>query len=197
METENFSEADSLKLINEMIGKAKKSYVTKGWASIMWGSIIVFCSMATWVRVRYGISLGDVWILTFLAIIPQIYFGFKENKKRGFVSYEGQVISYVWLAFGISIFILSLYINATKAGAVDSASLFMMLYAIPTFITGGVTKFKPMIYGGIFCWAASVLSIFTDFEADNLLMAACGLFAWLIPGIILFKKYRLNQLANV
>lgn len=193
MDSKNFSEADSLQLINEMIGKAKKSYITKGWASIMWGGIIVFCSMATWVRVRYGISLGDVWILTIVAIVPQIYFSVKENKKRGFQSYEGSTLSYVWIAFGVSIFILTLYVNVVGGGKY-SATLFMMLYAIPTFITGGVTTYRPMIVGGIFCWVASVVSLYTNFEVDSLLMAACGLFAWLIPGLILYSRYKKSKL---
>ena len=196
MDNKALTQQESLALINEMIGKAKKSYVTKGWASIMWGSIIVFCSIATWVRVKFNISLGDVWRLTILALLPQIYFGIKENKKRGFVSYEGNTLSYVWIAFGISMFVLTIFINAVAIG-LQVTSLFMMLYAIPTFITGGVTKFKPMIYGGIFCWIASVISIFTDFETDNLLMAACGLFAWLIPGLILWDKYKKGKRANV
>ena len=188
-ETDNFSEKESLQLITEMIGKAKKSYVTKGIAPIMWGSIIIFCSMATWVKFHFKINMGDVWLLTIIAIIPQVYFSIKENKKRGFASYEGNTLSAVWIAFSVSIFITSFYFGTHKVSG-DSSSLFMMLYAIPTFITGVVTKFKPMMYGGIFCWIASITSMYTTLEADFLLMAACGLFAWLIPGIILWNRYK-------
>jgi hypothetical protein len=73
----------------------------------------------------------------------------------------------------------------------------MMLYAFPTFVIGGMQKFKPMILGGIFCWVASIISIYTNVEIDLLLMAACGLIAWLIPGIILWRSYKKNQAANV
>jgi hypothetical protein len=196
MEEDNFSQQDSLKLINEMIGKAKKSYVTKGIAPIMWGSIIFICSLATWVEIHFKINLGDVWLLTIIAIIPQVYFGFKENKKRGFTSYEGDTLTAVWIAFSVSIFITSFYFGTHNVSG-DSSSLFMMLYAIPTFITGSITKFKPMIFGGIFCWFASIISMFTPLEADFILMAACGLFAWLIPGIILWGRYKKGKCANV
>ncbi len=196
MEAEKFSEEDSLKLINEMIGKAKKSYVTKGIAPIMWGSIILFCSLATWVEIHFKINMGDVWLLTIIAIIPQVYFGFKENRKRGFTAYEGNTLTAVWIAFSFSVFITSFYFSTHKVSG-DSSSLFMMLYAIPTFITGSITKFKPMIFGGIFCWFASVISMYTNIEVDFLLMAASGLFAWLIPGIILYKKYQKSRRENV
>jgi hypothetical protein len=196
MKEENFTEQDSLKLINDMIGKAKKSYVTKGIASMVWGAIIVFCSLATWTSVHFKFEIVDVWLLTVIAVSFQIFFGIKESRKKNFKSYEGEILSYVWSTFGISIFLTIIFISNHPMGG-ESTSLFMMLYAIPTFITGGVTRFKPMIYGGIFCWVACIISIFTSFELDNLLMAACGLFAWLIPGIILWNRYKKNQAANV
>ncbi len=197
MQDDNFSEKDSLKLINEMIGKAKKSYVTKGTASIVWGSVIMICSLVTWSQVHYKYNLGiDIWLLTIVALISQIFFSVKESRNRNFVSYEREPIAYSWMAFGISIFILTLYVS-THSQRGEGSSLFMMLYAIPTFITGGITKFKPMIFGGVFCWVAAVVSIYTAIETDLLLMAACGFFAWLIPGLILWDSYKKGKGANV
>ncbi len=191
MNNENFSQAESLKLINEMIGKAKKSYVEKGIASMVWGALIVFCSFINWSQVKYKHDwpFGDIWILTFIALIPQIFFSIKEGKSKKYVSYEQTIIKYTWVAFGVSIFILSFYMGKQSQGGQSSTPI-MMLYGIPTFITGAVTKFKPMIFGGIFCWVASFIAIYTNTESDLLLMAASGLFAWLIPGIILWTRYK-------
>jgi hypothetical protein len=196
MEEENFSEKESLQLINEMIGKAKKSHIEKGIASIIWGALIFFCSVYTWAEIEFDFNGGDPWILTLIAVIVQIFFGIKDGKKKNFKSYESDAISSVWIAFGISMFVLIVYSNKHPSQG-EITSLFMMLYAIPTFVTGKITKFLPMIYGGIFCWAASIASIYTTFKTDNLLMAACGLFAWLIPGIILWLRYKKNKVANV
>lgn len=187
---------ESMKLINEMIGKAKQSYVSKGIASMVWGTLIVICSLLTWAQVQYNFSLGfDIWLLVFFAVVPQIYFSIKEKKQRTFVGHNEAIMGYLWTAFGICIFILTLYGN--KVGANSSASLFMMLYGIPTFITGGVFKFKPMIWGGLICWGLSVGSMFTPFATDMLFMAACGLFAWLLPGMICWNNYKKQQSCNV
>ena len=191
------TQQQSLDLINEMISKAKKSYVTKGTASIVWGLIIMICSLVTWAQEHYKFRLGfDIWILTLVALVPQILFSVKESRSRKFTTYEGTSLMYVWMAFGISIFTLSIF-TSQNSQISDSPCLFMMLYAIPTFITGGITKFKPMIFGGFFCWAASIVSIFTTIEVDMLLMAACGLFAWLIPGIMLWGRYKKSLHTNV
>jgi hypothetical protein len=194
MQEENFTEQDSLKLINEMIGKAKKSYITKGTASI---AIIFLCSLVSWSEAHFKYDFPfDIWLLTLVALILQVYFSVKEKRSRQFVSYEGIVITHIWIAFTVSIFILSFYLSRHSQNG-QSSSLIMMLYGIPTFITGGVTKFKPMIFGGVFCWLASFVSIYTSIEIDLLLMATCGLFAWLIPGIILWNRYKQNQATNV
>ena len=190
MENENFSEADSLKLINEMIGKAKKSHIEKGIASMIWGALIVFCSLVSWSETTFKYSVPfDIWNLIIVALIAQIYFSLKESKNKNYVSYEQSFIKYAWIAFGVSIFILSFYMNVYRQNG-EGSTLVMMLYGIPTFITGGATKFKPMIFGGLFCWVLSIISIYTNQETDLLLMASSGLFAWLIPGIILWNNYK-------
>jgi hypothetical protein len=190
MSDEQFSEKDSLKLINEMIGKAKKSYIEKGIASLVWGSLIVFCSLVSWSENTFKYDFPfDVWLLTLVALIPQIYFSVKEGRSKNYVSYEQNIIGFAWIAFTVSIFIVSFYMGKHHQHG-EGSTLIIMLYGIPTFITGGITKFKPMIYGGIFCWIASFVSIYTSIQIDLLLMAASGLFAWLIPGIILWNNYK-------
>ena len=196
MQEENFSQQDSLKLINEMIGKAKRSYVTKGTASIVWGSLIVFCSMLTWAKIKYGFNIGfNVWLLLLLALIPQIFFTVKEKRSKKYTSHDEGAVYFVWITFAICIFILSFY--NSKFGDEHSTTLVIMLYGIPTFITGGIFKFKPMIFGGLCCWALSIISVYTSEENDMLLMAASGLVAWFIPGLILFNRYQKQRRANV
>ncbi len=194
MQTEKFSEEDSLKLINEMIGKAKKSYVTKGIASIVWGALITFCGIFNWVEIHYNFEYGDVWVILLLALIPQVYFSIKERRGKNFIAHNETTILYIWIAFSVSIFITTNYFGRIHMSPIP---IIMMLYAIPTFLIGAMQKFMPMILGGIFCWVASIISIFTGVEIDMILMAACGLLAWLIPGIILWKRYKKNQAANV
>jgi hypothetical protein len=189
---------ESLKLINEMIDKARRSYITTGAASIVWGILIVICSMLTWYQIYFKQSFGfDVWLLIFVALLPQIYFSIKEKRKKTFVGHDEKMMTYVWTTFAICIFVLSFYNSKFGDNNNNSTSLFMLMYGIPTFITGGVCNFKPMILGGLICWILSVLSMYTNIATDMLFMAACGLFAWLIPGIILWKRYKKQRPADV
>ncbi len=197
-EEDTLSEMDSLRLINEMISKAKSSYVTTGAASMVWGALIVFCSLSTWFQIHFNnFFVVDIWSLTLVAVVFQVYFSVKERKQRKFVSHDETITTYVWSAFGICIFLLSFYNSKFGNSGQSVSSLFMLLYGIPTFITGGVYRYKPMIVGGIICWGLCIISMFTDSATDMLLMAASGLFAWLIPGIILWRRYQKKRVANV
>jgi hypothetical protein len=69
--------------------------------------------------------------------------------------------------------------------------MLLVLYGMPTFLSGIILKFKPLIIGGICCWILSVLSAFIPAEYQLLLIAAAVISAWIIPGYLLkanFKK---------
>jgi len=70
------------------------------------------------------------------------------------------------------------------------APLFLLLYGIPTFVTGTACKFKPMVLGGLLCWICCIITIYTTIKIDLLLTAFSAVFAWLIPGIIMERDYR-------
>jgi hypothetical protein len=68
-------------------------------------------------------------------------------------------------------------------------SIYLMLYAFPTLVTGIVKKFRPMLVGALLGYSFFIISCFTSTEYDMLLGAATAICCWLIPGIILRRKY--------
>ncbi len=208
------TEQESLSLITTMINKAKNSYHDTGISAIMWGSIIAVCSLVRLSEVHFNYKLPfDIYLLTLAAIIPQIIFSIKEKKERKVISYDDTYLDYIWLGFGIAIFLLihiinnvfgewgswaNEYRNLTGKQAPFKfseyvSSLFLLLYGMPTFITGAACKFKPMLWGGIFCWLCCIIAVYTQIKIDLLLTAASAILAWLVPGIIMEKEYRLYK----
>ncbi len=64
----------------------------------------------------------------------------------------------------------------------------LVLYGMPTIVTASIKNFKPMSLGGIICWVSAMLVPYTNIKIDMLLMALSAITAWLIPGIILYRK---------
>ena len=125
------------------------------------------------------------------------------------VRYEDKAMGYIWSTFGIAIFLLILINNtlivALKENAPDSVSIFgdyisaffLLIYGIPTIITGGVMKFKYMLWGGVICWLLIIPSLFSSSKTDMLLIAVAAIAAWLIPGLILRNRYIKKQHCDI
>lgn len=212
MSTEKqLTEQESLQLIQQMINKAKGSYHDTGIGAILWGSIITFCSLVTFAEIQFRFNMPfDVWLLALFAIVPQIFISIRESKMRKVLKYEEVAIGYIWTCFGISIFLL-IHINNNLTAHLNtifkdynalkgpheitfdytsySTAFFLLLYGIPSILTGAITKFKPMLYGGILCWLCCIVSVYTSVKTDLLLMALSAMAMWLIPGFILRRKY--------
>ena len=73
------------------------------------------------------------------------------------------------------------------------APLFLILYGMPTFVTGAACKFKPMLWGGLLCWACSIITVYTPVRIDLLLIAVSAIMAWFVPGLIMEKEYKHNK----
>ena len=209
------TEKESLALITQMINKAKDSYHDTGIGAMMWGAIIAICSMVKLSEIHFEYRLPfDVYLLTIVAIIPQIFLTIREKKERKVKTYDDAYMDYIWLGFGICIFLLIFITNAVfriwgpvaieyreLTGHLSPFSfsefispLFLLLYGLPTFITGASCKFKPMLWGGIFCWICCLITVFTTIKIDLLLTAASAIMAWLIPGILMEKEYKVYKM---
>lgn len=207
----NLTEKESLDLIAMMISKAKDSYHDTGVGAIMWGVVIAVCSLVRLAELQFDFRLPfDIYWLTILAVVPQIFITIREKKKRKVKTYDDIYMDYLWLAFGISIFLMIFITDAIfhvwepvfaeynqLAGHPPAfrfrefmAPLFLLLYGIPTFVTGAACKFKPMLWGGLLCWVCCIVAIYTSIKIDLLLTAFSAVFAWLIPGIIMERDYR-------
>lgn len=212
------TEKESLELISRMINKAKNSYHDTGIGPILWGTVISFCSLVTFFQIKYKFNLPfDIWLLTLIAIIPQVFIAIRESRINKVKGYDDKVIDTVWTCFGVSIFLL-IFINTNAVQQLKpvfktymdvkgtgpefnfssfTASFFLLLYGIPTIITGVCRNMRPMLYGGIICWICCVISVYTKIEWDMILTAAAAIAAWLIPGIIIRGKFIKNRKADV
>jgi hypothetical protein len=194
------TEQESLNLISETINKVKTSYYEKGIGPILWGCIITVCSLVSFYASKYNIYwLYNVWFLTIIAVLPQIIITAKERKEKKFVSFTDAASGTIWITFGFSMMVLSILENVMriKYNWGMHSSVYMLVYGIPTIITGLICKIKPMVIGGIFCWVFAIASTFVPYPYPLLFMATSAIVAWLIPGLLINSKYRKHKAANV
>lgn len=226
-EEKQLTEQESLQLIANMIKKAKGSYHDTGIGSLLWGTVVAIASFVTYLRMEYDWELGfDIWLIVLFAIIPQLVISIREKKSSKVKQYDDDITNVVWLVYGLTIFGLSFYqivvpeathqliqqegwtmvkhyADASKADeqlkpfTPSFYSIYILIYAFPTLVTGMVKKFKPMITGAIITYILFIVSCFTQWKYDSLLGGFAAIICWFIPGIILRKKYLAQLKANV
>ena len=189
MEDKPLSHEDSLKLINSVISNAKGYFYESGMGALIWGFTNVICFVLDYLEVKDIINLPfSPYFLMAIAFILQFYFGRKEKRLREVSTYADNSSKFVWIAFATSVFTLTIAGGFGKIGYVVLPVL-LLLFAIPTFVTGCLHRFNPFIAGGIICWLLSCIAFLYKSDETILLVAAGAFFAWVVPGFILRQKY--------
>jgi hypothetical protein len=95
---------------------------------------------------------------------------------------------WVWMGFLCS-FLVLFTIHSKKLDTISPYIL--MLVGFPTFISGFIIKFKPLIIGGILFW---IIAVIVSFAAPSIApygMPVAVITGYLIPGYML--KYKGNH----
>jgi hypothetical protein len=90
-----------------------------------------------------------------------------------------------------------MFLSAVLIGAIQGKEyyklidpLFLVIYGMPTFLSGIILRFKPLVWGGIGCWVLSILCTVIPVEYNLLLVSAAMVIAWIIPGYLLRQKFK-------
>lgn len=192
---------ESMELIASMINKAKNRVNETGKLYLLWGWLIFFCCMIQFIGLHFFHieKIYFVWWLTWLLLIYQIFYIAKQRKKQNVKTYTGEINKFVWIVFFICMMLI-IFISVRFGYYEIIDPLLLVMYGMPTFLSGIILKFKPLVIGGICCWALAILSPFIPVEYQLLLIAVSVITAWIIPGYILkqnFKKEQGNEKAAI
>lgn len=194
-----FSHTESLALIESMINKATNRFNEDGFLYLLWGWVVLFCSVAEFILLRIQYEKHYlVWIVTWIAVIYQIFFLRKKRRKLIVRTYTDDIIKYVWITFLVMMGLLAWLINSIQVQDAYKMidPLFLAIYGVPTFLSGIILRFKPLVWGGVSCWLLSVLSVIIPVEYHLLLVSAAMIVAWIVPGYLLRAKHKKSNPSN-
>jgi len=193
MPNETFTQQDSIALIESMINKAKNRFGENGFLYLLWGWVILFCSLGQFVLYYFMHYERHylVWMTTWLALGVQFVYIYRKKRRKRVSTYTEEILKYVWITFVILMFLLGFIINnkTTSDNLAGTAGL-LALYGMPTFLSGIILKFRALITGGICCWGLSIISGFMPNDYQLLFLAAGVIIAWIIPGYMLRARYK-------
>ncbi len=188
---ESLSANESLKLIESMIYKAQNRFSENGTLYLLWGWVIFFCSIIQYLFLKFTqyTNVSMIWSVTILVLIYQIIYLSKKQKKAKVKTYTDEIIGYVWMTFGICMGLLTIFMSKLNIWILFYPFIFLF-YGIPTFLSGAIMRFMPLMIGGICCWVLSIAALFITSIEVILLFIPAVLFGWIIPGYLLRARFK-------
>lgn len=193
MENENFKPEESLRLINTMINKAQNKLQENGFLFIFWGWLVFLVATSFYILVQMKVE--NSWVVWYAmpagGIFTMIY-AMRQSKKEKVKSFVDDYMMYIGIAFGISLTII--LVMGWKL-QLNCYPMVILLYALTTFIYGGILKFMPLVIFGALSFPISVGAFFVDFHTQILLLALSVFVSYIIPGHMLQFKFK-QQVKN-
>ena len=187
MET-NLTPEQSLKLIDEMMRQAKRSFHRMSFYFLLWGILLIGAMLIEYVMDYTGHLLyGKSWgVIGMIGGITSWVHGARQGKKEGASTAMDRVMMWLWAAFVITMMVTIIGYGVSGGGT--PAGSILVLTGLPTFVSGQLMRFKPLIFGGLLFWVLGALSYFVGPEMITWLYIGAMLFGYVIPGYLLKRQ---------
>jgi hypothetical protein len=156
----------------------------------VWGWTILICALLHFVIQYFNWyhRPDRVWMLTFGAWAYMVFFLRRQKRKEQVTTYTDEITGQVWLVFAVLMLLLGFMLGFKQQYAILYPT-FLVLYGMPTFLSGVILRFKPLVIGAVVCWGLGIGSLFVQPPYQVLMLALAVIAAWIIPGYLLKQKF--------
>ncbi len=181
--------------IKRIMEDSRRIMVDDGTGFILWGSLVALGLISSYLSV-----LGYLeWKVTSIAWFALIGLGWlitifqlrKEKKERKAVSFAGKVAGAIWGSAGITMTIIGFvgsYTGLVKGMGISP--LMACVLAAAFFVSGVIYNDKTFRYLSFGWWAGALVMFFWYSPHTLLLFALMILFMQVLPGFIMYKKWK-------
>lgn len=178
---------ESLKIITEMINKTKVNIRQGSFHLLFWGWLIFACGLSEYLLFKFTdfASPWYVWLFAIPGVFVSLIYGYVKGRNVTVRIYAEMLYAWTWIAFLFAAIVLFILLS-------DRMEFFgpfiLTIAAIPTFISGFIIKFRPLIAGGISFWIFALIAHFGGQDIASLSVPMAMLTGYLIPGYLLKRK---------
>jgi len=178
---------ESLRIITEMINKTKVNIFQGSFHLLLWGWLIFAISLTEYLLYKFTDFTHPyyVWFLVIPGIFVSMIYGIINGRKAKVHTYADRVFMWTWMGYIIAAAVL--FVIQSKSME-TVAPYILLLSGLPTFVSGFIIKFKPLIAGGICFWIIALIVNFAGPSLAPLGTPLAMLTGYLIPGYLLKNK---------
>ncbi|MBE0673060.1 MAG: hypothetical protein IH591_00210 [Bacteroidales bacterium] len=175
---------ESLRIISDMINKTKSNMSQSSFHLLFWGWLIMACSLSEYFLYNFTNFANPwyVWLFVIPGVVVSLTYGFVKGRKERVFTYADMLNMWTWIGFMIAAVILFVLLS----DRLESVAPFILLLAgFPTFISGFIIKFRPLVFGGLSFWIISIIANFAGPHVASLSVPLAIITGYLIPGYLL------------
>jgi Flp pilus assembly protein TadB len=189
METknDNLSAQESLNLISSMIQQAKGNMRKSSFYFLLWGWTVAIANLGVYILIKFT-DVSNPFLMfgiTIPSAIISVVYGARQEKQKIAPTILDSINKWLWIGFGITCFIFAFF-GQRMSWQINPVIITMC--AVPTFISGIMLRFKPLMIGGVIFWLSGVILFLVPAETQFLLAAIAVILGYLIPGYMLKKS---------
>src|SRR5690349_6070309 len=144
---ENLSAHQSLDLIASMIRQAKGNVQKSSFYFLLWGWTIVIANLGVYIMLEFTTYKNPfiVFSITIPSAIISAIYGANQRKKVAAPTVLDSIYKWLWIGIAINCFIMAVFGGKTNW---QINPVIITMCAVPTFISGIMLRFKPLVIGG-------------------------------------------------
>lgn len=188
MNTQNeFTPKESLDVITSMIQQAKGNMQKNSFYFLLWGWTIAIANLGVFLLLKFTEVSNpyQMFFITIVAAIASIIYGIRQGREATVSTHLDSIYKWVWMGFGATCFIFWIF---GKQIGWQLNPVIITLCAVPTFTSGALLKFKPLMFGGIAFWILGALCFLSNYETQFLLASMAVTIGYIIPGYLLKRS---------
>ena len=192
MKEEKFSPEEGFETIASVIREAKAQFEEDGIIYVGWGILVAAAAFSQYYLLHNGyeeINYYPYFLMPIGAIASTVY-GAKRT-KQGKRSHLARIISATWVSVSISVMILG-FLLAKFLGA-GLMPLILILLSIGIMVSGATVKSNILLISGVIMNLLGFFGFTLEISQQPLLMGIGSILCVLIPGILLMRNHKRNN----
>ncbi|MFN8334076.1 MAG: hypothetical protein U0U09_03060 [Cyclobacteriaceae bacterium] len=177
----------SLDLIASMIQQAKGNVQKSSFYFLLWGWTIVIANIGVYILIKFT-DVKNPFIMFAITIpmaVVAVIYNNRQNKTEVVSTHLDKIHKWLWAGFGLNCALI-VFVGKFIGWMVNP--MIVLMCALPTFITGVMLKFRPLMLGGLVFWIAGTVLFFLHVEEQFLVAALAISLGYLVPGYMLRKS---------
>lgn len=185
---------ESIKIIQRMIKASQQQFADNGIFMIIWAIVLILGALVNYFLITLSTDIETMnrgititWIsFPTLGGILSIIAGKRQSKKENVKTHISNLLKYMWFGFGVALFFTILF-PALNGNSPIPFILILTAFAIYIFALG--IKYLPFMIGSICALTLGVVAFWVNYPTQLLAFGLAILLGYLIPGIMLYRKY--------